>query len=138
LALALSTSTFAFVSAADVPPPDQCMTAGEPCTNAPPDYKSPGTCADSTCTKATPDGSTTYPCTLCQPGGSGGSSGSGGSGGTTGSGGSAGSAGSAGAGTSKDNDDGGCATQPVSHGTSGSVGLLLLGLALGALAFRSR
>lgn len=125
---------------ADVPPPDSCLTAGDACDNAPPDYQTAGTCTESTCTKATPDGSTEYPCLLCIAGsaGSGGSSGSG-AGGSSGSGtgGSAGSSSGTGgsAGGSSDSDDGGCAIRGTA---TGAASLGIVALALGALAFGLR
>ncbi|MCE7894432.1 MAG: hypothetical protein DYH12_32820, partial [Sorangiineae bacterium PRO1] len=65
-ALALSATS----ASADVPPPDQCNTAGDACNTAPPDYKSPGTCTAKKCQKALPDGSVEYDCNLCVPSGS--------------------------------------------------------------------
>lgn len=70
-ALCLTLSLFVAESAsADVPPPDNCTTAGTTCSNAPPDYKTAGTCKASTCHKGVPgpDGGITtvpYDCLLC-------------------------------------------------------------------------
>jgi hypothetical protein len=57
------------VASADVPPPNECSPAGTDCENAPPDYKSPGTCTKSGCSKknyATGETST-FECNLCVP-----------------------------------------------------------------------
>ena len=113
----------------DVAPPDTCTTAGSDCNTAPPDYQSPGTCVETTCTKGGPDGSTTYPCTLCQP------KGAAGSGGGAGASGASGAAGSP-SGSGGEDDDGGCSVRPAPAGAATAFGLLLLGL--GALALERR
>lgn len=133
LPLALALTSFAPVALADVPPPDSCTTAGKPCDTAPPDYKSPGTCVESTCQKAMPDATLEYPCNLCKAGsgGSAGSSSGGSSGSSAGSGGGAGST-SSGSGSG---DDGGCS---VRGAPQGGAALALLALGLGALALERR
>lgn len=114
---------------ADVPPADSCATPGSACNTAPPDYKSPGTCTTTTCTKQNfQDGGTyEYPCDLCVAGGSG-------TGGTTGGAGASATGGSAGAksGGGGGDDDGGCtlASAPA-RGAFGLAALALVGLAAG-------
>jgi MYXO-CTERM domain-containing protein len=127
-----ATLSLASVSArADVPPADSCTTAGSSCDTAAPDYKSPGTCTDTTCTKLNPaDGGTyEYPCLRCMP-----NSGTAGAGGGTGTGGSAGSSSK----SSGSSDDGGCSLSPGGPGSNApwlALGLLGLGLGVG---FRRR
>jgi len=119
--LALALFCTAAPAAADVPPPDACMTEGATCANAGGMANLPGVCRPSTCTRATPDGGViTYDCLRCQA--SGGNSGAGGS--------SAGKAGAdAGAGG---DDDGNCSCRLSSRATErGLAGLMLL---LGAAA----
>ena len=41
---------------ADIPPPDACTTAGQPCSNAGPSANQPGMCTASKCTKTLPNG----------------------------------------------------------------------------------
>lgn len=130
-ALAVATFSFASTSArADVPPQDSCQTAGSSCTTAPPDYKSPGICTATKCTKQIgPDGSPyEYDCNLCKPddGGSAGSGGGSATGGASATGGSKSSSG----------DSGGCSIVSPGAGVAGA--LFALGLSLGAFVRRRR
>lgn len=129
-ALALSSAS----ASADVPPPDQCNTAGEACSTAPPDYKSPGTCTAKKCQKALPDGSVEYDCNLCVPSGSAGAGGGAGTGGGSATGGSTATGGSK---SSSSSDDGGCSIGTPSAERTSLLIALGLGLAgLGALRRR--
>lgn len=98
----------------DVPPPDTCQTVGESCSNAEPDYKSPGVCTSQTCSKPVPggDGPYTYPCLRCLPGSADG-----------------------GSAPANGGDDGGCRISPRAGGSFAS--LLVVGSLLG-LCFRRR
>lgn len=121
---------------ADVPPPNQCNSAGASCDNAPPDYKSPGVCTASKCQKALQDGSIEYDCTLCLASDAGGAGAGGagtGGGSATGGGSSTGGSPSTGGKKSSDSgDDGGCSIgAPSAERTSILIGLAL---ALGGLA----
>jgi hypothetical protein len=156
--LALGLSTFGAVEArADVAPANTCTGPGQSCANAPPDYKTAGTCKASTCYRSlpAPDGgrqSMPYDCTLCEAsngnagagGGGAGAAGSAGTGaggaGTAGSAGAGGgtaaggasAAGSAGATSAASNDESGC-NCVVSPARGGSVMAGLM-LAAGAVA----
>lgn len=50
---------------ADIPPLDACGTAGQACKNAGNDGTSTGVCTATTCTRATPNGPTSYSCNRC-------------------------------------------------------------------------
>lgn len=52
---------------ADVPPPNACHTAGEPCHTAGPGFASEGICTKTTCSKPFPE-PTEWECTLCMEG----------------------------------------------------------------------
>jgi hypothetical protein len=68
LAIVLATCSIGVERArADIPPPDGCGSVGESCTNAGRLSNEAGTCVESMCTRATPDGTVTYPCGRCVP-----------------------------------------------------------------------
>ncbi len=70
VALSLAGTLFAATSFADIPPADACQAAdvGKACDNATKDGKmdQPGKCQPAKCTRATPSGSMSYDCYLCQ------------------------------------------------------------------------
>lgn len=132
---------------ADIPPPDACTALGASCNNAGPNADQPGTCQASTCQRATPSGSMSYPCNRCSAG-----SGSGGAG--PGTGGAASSSGGAGPGTggaspgtggatadagasAPKKDDSGCGCSLAAEHSSGLAGTAAA-LALAALIRRRR
>jgi len=55
------------VASADVPPLNECSPAGADCENAPPDYKSPGICTKSGCSKKNyvTGETSSFACNLC-------------------------------------------------------------------------
>jgi hypothetical protein len=68
IGLALGLTLAPLAASADIPPPDSCRVAGEPCSTAPPDFKSPGVCTQQRCAHDTPDGKTYYSdCNRCDP-----------------------------------------------------------------------
>ena len=72
VAVALSIAGFVLAAPAfaDIPPADACQAAdaGKACDNATKDGKmdQPGTCQQAKCTRATPSGSMSYDCYVCQ------------------------------------------------------------------------
>jgi hypothetical protein len=150
LVLWMLSATLAFVcrsAHADVPPPDSCNSAGTACNVAGPNYDQPGTCVDSTCTRATPGGPVSYACLRCEIGadsgggaGGGASNGAGGAPATSGgaaNGGGAPSGGASGAKSSgKHEDDGGCEISRSRHHDVAPI--LGIGLALVVLGRRRR
>jgi len=114
VALALLSSA----ARADVAPPDQCTgQAGQACSNAGPSYDQAGVCVSTTCSHATPDGSTQQPCVLCEIADGGAGSGDGGS-------------------SSGSSSKSSCATSPATR--DGATGLAMLALGVGALAWTRR
>jgi MYXO-CTERM domain-containing protein len=123
-----ATATLAMVSfggaaLADVPPPDACQSissVGQPCSNADPNANQPGVCVASTCERPTPDGSTSYPCALCQASDACSAKDGGGS--------------SDGSGSGKS----GCTMSPLERDGATGFGMLALGIGALALARRRR
>ena len=117
---------------ADLPPPDDCDTAGEACSNAGDSFDQPGTCTSDTCTRGSPDGKITeYECLRCLADAGAGGSGAGGAstGGAAVTGGNPTTAGAPSS-TKEDDDDDGCSVGKVGA-ERGLAGLMLLaGLAL--------
>jgi hypothetical protein len=129
---------------ADLAPANTCTTAGQSCTNAPPDYKTAGTCKASTCNRFVPgpDGARQpmpYDCTLCvadNGAGGGGTAGSTGAGGGAAAG--AGAAGAAGATSAGSKDESGCncVVSPARGGSA--IAALMLAIGAGALLAERR
>jgi MYXO-CTERM domain-containing protein len=128
---------------ADLAPPNECTSPGQPCQTAGTQYNQAGTCVATTCTKSVPnsDGGRTpmsYACDLCQAAGAAGSNGAAGANAAAGSNGAAGTRGAAGSNGGVHTGGGGCSVAPVDDGPGGWALIVALG-ALGlAAALRRR